>query len=226
MNERIHARRRASQYLAVGAGLLLSVALGFPTLAKEKPNKSESPKLDLPKRDLTVELRQVDDSQSSGYAVGTQPQLAPFPQQALRVRNGEKAILRLGQSMPVQWTQSVSTQSMGVTAPGVNVRSGGGGVSQSLTWLNVGQSIDVTPHWSGKDDVTLEVEVQSSSLGDQTASGLPKQSQSQLATTVTAPLGMWVIIASSGGTVSQKGSYVSEPGNEIRRTIQVRVTLP
>ena len=225
MSERNKVRRSTVQRaLACLAMVVLAGGL-LPVSAKDKP-KVEPAKPELPKRDLTVELRQVDDGPSSGYTVGTQPQTAPFPAQAVRVRNGEKASLRMGQSMPVQWVQAVSAQNVGATAPGVNLRSSGGSVSQGMTWMNAGQSIDVTPRWSGKGDVALEVEVQTSALGDQAASGLPLQNQSQLATTVTAPMGIWVIIASSGGAVAQKGSYGSETGTEVRRTLQVRVTVP
>ena len=223
MNARVFPRRFVLQQVA--AGFVLCLACGG-TFAKDKP-KPEPAKPELPKRDLMVELRQVEDGQASGYTVGTQSQSAPWPAQAVRVRNGEKASVRMGQAMPVQWVQSVSAQSAGMTAPGVNVRSSGGSVNQAMTWMNAGQSIEITPRWTGgKEDVALEVEVQTSAIGDQAASGLPKQSQSQLATTVTAPMGIWVIIASSGGAVAAKGSYGSETGNEVRRTIQVRVTAP
>ena len=182
MSERNKVRRSTVQRaLACLAMVVLAGGL-LPVSAKDKP-KVEPAKPELPKRDLTVELRQVDDGPSSGYTVGTQPQTSPFPAQA------------------------VSAQNVGATAPGVNLRSSGGSVSQGMTWMNAGQSIDVTPRWSGKGDVALEVEVQTSALGDQAASGLPLQNQSQLATTVTAPMGIWVIIASSGGAVAQKGSY-------------------
>jgi hypothetical protein len=198
-----------------------------PAFAKDKPlpEQAKPAVANLPKLDFTVELRHVDDGQTSGYTAGTQHQATPWPAQAVRVRNGERASLRIGQSIPVQWVQSVSAQSSSVAAPGVNMRTAGGGVSQATTWINSGQSIAVTPKWAGgKEDVTLEVDLQTSTVGDQAASGLPRQSQNQLATTVTAPLGIWVIIASSGGAVASKGSYGSETGNEIRRTIQLRVT--
>lgn len=212
----------------IAVGLVAGAAAGDSgaATAKEK-TKTETAKPELPKQDFLVELRQVDEGQVAGYTVGTQNSAAPWAAQAVRVRNGERASLRMGQSMPVQWVQSVSVQSTGVNAPGVSMRSTGGGVSQATAWLNSGQALDVTPRWAGgKSDVALDVEVQASGLGAQTASGLPQQTQQQLATTVTAPLGIWVIIASSGGAVAAKGVYGSDTSQESRRTLQVRVTAP
>lgn len=231
MNRHHPARRSAVKGMVVGLALCLTGACVFGANVKEKTKpeakKAEATKAGLPKRDFIIEMRQVEEGQAGGYNVSTQSQTAPWPAQAVRVRNGEKASLRMGQSLPVQWVQSVSVQTSGVSAPGVNMRSNGAGVSQATTWLNAGQSLEVTPRWAGgKDDVALDVEVQASSIGDQSASGLPKQNQSHLATSVTAPLGIWVIIASSGGAVTAKGSYGSESGADVRRTVQVRVTAP
>ncbi len=66
---------------------------------------------DLPKRDLTVEMRQVEEGDSSGYSVGTQSRTPLLAAQHVQVKNGEKASLSLGRSIPMQWVQSVTAQS-------------------------------------------------------------------------------------------------------------------
>ena len=195
--------------------------------AKKDAGKGDAAQANLPKRDFTVELRQVEEGASQGYTVGTQHSGGNWPAQAIRVRNGEKASLRMGQAMPVQWVQSVSVQTSGVSAGGMNASTMGAGVNQATAWLQAGQAIEVTPRWrGGTEDVALEVEVQTNTIGDQAASSLPRQGQNQVSTTVSAPLGLWVILASSGGTPAAKGSYGSEPGNEVRKTLQVRVSAP
>lgn len=164
---------------------------------------------ELPRRDLTVEMRQVEEI--AGVAVSTQlrePMLAP---QQIRVRNGAKASLRLGQSMPVQWVQAASAR---------------GTVVHAVTWMDAGQVLTVQPRWPGaKQAVTVEIEVQSAAVGDRVGTELPTQSRSHLATTVRAPLGQWVTMATTGGS-PQRGVYSSEATSESRRLIQLRVLAP
>lgn len=57
---------------------------------------------ELHKRDLTVELRQVEDGDNSGYSVGTQSRTPPLAAQHIQVRIGEKSSLSMGRSMPMQ----------------------------------------------------------------------------------------------------------------------------
>lgn len=179
----------------------------------------------LPQRDLTVELRQVEEG-GAGYAVGTQPSTALLPQQQVQVRNGNKASFSLGQSIPLQWVQSVSSKSASMTTPGVEARSRGGGVSQGLVWMESGQKISVLPRWpGGQQVVTVEVEVQSAAVPARTGTELPAQSRSQLATTVGAPLGQWVTLATTGAS-PQSGVYGSEAATQARRLLQLRVSLP
>lgn len=226
-------RPRSIRRQALVMLLMASLAsAGWAANDKAQPKATPKPPShrELPARDLTVELRQVDDAAGAGYSAGT-AQAPAWPAQAVRVRNGEKAHLRVGQSVAVQWVQSVTAQAMSLSssAPGnaSQVRSSGGGVQQGMSWLNSGQNMVLTPRWpGGKEDATVEVELQSVSLEGQSAAGLPRQTLSEWATTVTAPLGYWVIIAATGGVAPVKGSYSSEPGNEVRRTIQVRVTAP
>jgi hypothetical protein len=179
----------------------------------------------LPQRDLTVELRQIEEG-SAGYVVGTQPEAALLAPQQMQVRNGRKASFSLGQSIPLQWVQSVSTQNSSLSVPGAQARSSGGGVKQALTWMEAGQRISVLPRWpGGQQAVTVEVEVQSAAVQARTGSELPAQSHSQLATTVSAPLGQWVTLAITGNS-AQQGVYGSEAPTQARRLLQLRVSVP
>lgn len=179
---------------------------------------------ELPKRDLMVELRQVEDT--GGVTVSTpsrEPTLAP---QQIRVRNGAKASLRLGQSLPMQWVQSAVAQSASLAASGATASSSGGGVVNAVTWMDAGQSLTVQPRWpGGKQAVMVEIEVQAAMVGERVGADLPTQSRSQLATTVSAPLGQWVTIATTGRS-AQPGDYSSEAMAESRRLMQLRVLAP
>jgi hypothetical protein len=178
-----------------------------------------------PQRDLTVELRQVEEG-SAGYVVGTQPRVALLAPQQVQVRNGRKATFSLGQSIPLQWVQSVSSHNSSLSVPGADARSSGGGVRQALTWMEAGQRISVLPRWpGGQQPVNVEVEVQSASVEARNGAELPIQSRSQLATTVGAPLGQWVTIATTGSS-PQRGVYSSEAATEPRRLLQLRVSAP
>ena len=180
-----------------------------------------------PQRDLTVELRQIEEG-GGGYVVGTQPAVALLAPQQVQVRNGAKATLSLGKTIPVQWVQSASVRNDALSAPGVSASSRGGGVKQAVTWLDAGQNLTVQPRWpGGKQAVTVDVEVQASSVEARTGGAeLPSQSRSQVVTTVSAPLGQWVTIASTGGGAAPRGVYGSEAAAETRRLIQLRVLAP
>jgi hypothetical protein len=73
--------------------------------------------------------------------------------------------------------------------------------------------------------VSVEIEVQSSSVGARSGAELPSQSRSALTTAVTLPLGQWVTIASSG-TAARPGVVSSEAATESRRLLQIRVLAP
>lgn len=185
----------------------------------------------LPQRDLLIELRQASDTQAGGYSVSTQPQAAPVVAQQLRVRNGEAVSWNVGQSMPMQWTQSVVAQnskldvSGGLGAPGLSASSQGGGVAQGLTWIEAGQSISARPRWpGGNQPVTVEVAVQSASVQERTGPELPTRTSSQLATVVSVPLNQWVTIATTGAA-PQKGVYSTRSSSDPQRLLQIRVQL-
>ena len=76
----------------------------------------------------------------------------------------------------------------------------------------------------GKQPATVEVDVQTSAVDERVGSALPAQSRSQIATTVSAPLGAWVVIATSG-QAPVAGSYSSNPRRDVRRLLQIRVSV-
>lgn len=186
----------------------------------------------LPKVDLTVELRQVRDGQedmadppNSGgaYIVSTAPRAAEFAAQQVRVRNGEKASLRINQSIPLQWVQKIEVHSASLSAASASASSNAGSVTQAITWMEAGQSLSVTPQWpGGKQPATVEIEVQSSAVDDRSGSDLPATARQQVSTTVSTPLRQWVTIATTG-TSARPGSYSSSGSSEGKRHIQIRV---
>jgi hypothetical protein len=182
-------------------------------------------------RDLTVELRQVQDGEQDNpnapggaYSVGTANRGADFAPQQVRVRSGEKASLQINQSMPMQWVQKIEAQSASLSAARASASSSAGGVTQAITWMESGQSFTVTPRWpGGKQAVKLEIEVQSSAVDERTGSDLPATARQRYSTTVTAPLNQWVTIATSGSK-SRPGSYSSSGSSGERKLIQIRAT--
>ncbi|MDR7308712.1 hypothetical protein [Rhodoferax saidenbachensis] len=172
----------------------------------------------LPQRDLTVELRQVEEGREDGTSYRAGPGAsAPLVPQKIQVRNGEKGTLRTNQLVPMQWVSSVQAPS----------RNSGAGVSQSLHWLDVGQTLTVTPRWpGGKKEATVELDMVQTEAVTDTNADMPRQSRKQITTTVTTPLGEWVTIAASGNAAPKQGSYSSEGSTGARWLLQIRVLAP
>jgi hypothetical protein len=179
----------------------------------------------LPARDLVIELRQIEEV-ASGYSAGAQQHDSRWTPRMLQVRNGAKAVFSLGQSVPVQWVRSVAAQSASLSASGVQASSRGGGVSQALTWMDSGQKITVLPRWpGGRQSATVEVEVQGAAIAQRNGTELPAQTRSLLVTTVSAPPGQWVTLASLGGG-APAGTYSSESTHTVRSLLQLRLSAP
>ena len=178
----------------------------------------------LPKRDLIVELRQVEEG-GGGYVVGTQHRAELLAPQQVQVRNGAKATFSIGQSIPLLWVESGAAYSASLAASAATGSSRGGGVQQALTWMEAGQKISVLPRWpGGAQVVTVEVEVQLATVQAQRGGAqLPEQKHSQLVTTLGAPLGQWVTLATTGNS-PQRGVYSSEASSDARRLLQLRVS--
>ena len=187
----------------------------------------------LPKRDLTVELRQWEEGREAGshYAAGS-ADAAPWEPQMVQVRNGEKALLRMQDAIPMQWTQSVSGQDPASKASGsgasgntvaINAASG---VGQALVWFDAGQNMSVQAKWpGGNKPVVVEIEVQRAAVDARSGEALPQQTRNTVSTTVTLPLAEWVTIAATG-RAPKAGVYSSESGVQVRRLLQLRVMAP
>ena len=232
---------RLGRVLCLNLGLCIC-SLSLLTL----PSWAQNPKVD-----LLVELRQVEEGSAgssntggsnSSWSTSQREQL--LTPQRIQVRNGSKASMSLGQSVPVQWVQSVSgfTSSQSSTGGDTSTTVGtttntamggsaqgssrGGSVTQGLMMIDTGQRLVVHPTWGGgAQAVVVEVEVQSARLDTRPGAELPGQSRSELVTTVSAPVGHWVTIASTGAS-AVRGSYGSEGAETSRKLLQLRISTP
>jgi hypothetical protein len=180
---------------------------------------------DLPKRDFKIELRQIEQGDSGAYSVNTRPSVPLLLDQSVKVRNGEKASLRFNVSMPMQWIQKIESQTSSINVAGTAIQSSGVGLSNAITWMDAGQSLTVTPRWAGgKQPVKLEIDIQSASVDERVGSELPNQTRGQVTTVMSAPLGEWVTVATSGER-DQPGVYSSSASGTVPRIVQIRVSL-
>jgi len=201
---------------------------------------------------LSVEFRQIKadavvaaGGQSYSAGAGAEPEWEP---QMLLVHSGAQANLQINDSIPMQWTQSVSSTGNGnastagngsvagsgsgsaaASAPQSNASAPGPGnsVAYALQWFDAGQSLTVTPTLlPGRGYALVKLEARHAGLGTGDGnSGLPSQSHASATTTLRVPLGEWVTIASSG-RFQEAHSYRSDAANGGRRLLQVRVMLP
>ncbi len=182
----------------------------------------------LPQQDFTVEIRQVEEGSRGGKTYGTESPRDLMETQQLQVRNGEKASLRISMATPVQWVQSAEAQSSTLNAGGTrgaSATSTGGKVKQALTWLESGQTITLTPTWrGGKQPVVVDIDVQTASVQANPGGDVPKQARNQWVTSVSAPMGEWVTLASSGDR-PQRTTYSSESASETRLRLEMRVVV-
>jgi hypothetical protein len=187
----------------------------------------------LPQRDVTVELRQVEEGygEPTGYSVSANASsgLPALAYQKILVRNGEKATVRMGQSSPKQWVQSVTSATSSSVPPttGAATNNGAYGVTNVMEWLQSGYSITVQPRWlGGNKPATVELELEQEDLQTQHNADMPNQARRQFSTTVTAPLAQWVTISSSG-EVPKTGVYSTTAANKAgRQALQLRVLVP
>ena len=186
-------------------------------------------------RNLSVEFRQISADDTSGgvsYSAGSARDTPQWEPQALLVRNGEKAAFRLHDAIPMQWLQSVGTQTNanGVASSPANAASAasnGASMTQALAWFDAGQSMAVQVNWSrGKAYASVQIEVQREDVGSRQGNELPRQQRAHVSTTVLAPLAEWVTIASSGKAASSAGVYRSDNSTQQQRLLQLRVMLP
>ena len=198
-------------------------------------------------RDLTVEFRQQIEGDDEGghYAAGSDAVAPGWQAQMLRVRNGEKAELRLAQAIPMQWVDAAGQQSSSLQANAGAPATGGSGVSANaasagikasgakvhtaLAWMDAGQSMSVQVNWvPGKSYAVLKLEVSRASVQERTGADLPPQARASVSSTVTVPLAQWLTVAASGSGTgdADSGHYRSDAAAQGRRLLQVRVMVP
>lgn len=233
----IPSRRRA---------LVLAFAGALLTLGAQAQPQIGQPANRLPLRNLLVEVRQVDEGSSSvqgggvergavvissdgrvsggadaGWQASTRQRNDSIAQQ-LRVLNGGRASMRLGQSVPLQWWQAY------VTPQGVQV-------VPTTVFSEAGKGFTVRPSWPGGNaPVTVEVQTELSrvrdpnlTIGGDPANGAATENFTTL-TTLQFPLGEWVTVASSGqdGSSSERGVLSSRDASRSRQiVVQMRVTV-
>lgn len=172
--------------------------------------------------------------------------------QQVMVLNGGRARLFMGRTQAVttwQWAwapQGGATGSGGGSFGSYGPSSGSSGqggqgqrppvqVYPQTVWIDLGQGLMVTPRWpGGQAPVTVELEAQSREPMQGSAYGgqLDPDGQTrrtEVASTVSVPLGRWTVIARNGGQVqqSQSGTLSTRELDASRsEQLEIRITAP
>lgn len=227
----MHASRRLA--------LIFAAISGWASLS---PGWAQST---LPQRNLRIELRQGDEAElarqgagasgsvviSSTRTVNAQGGITVHTTrresvtrgdglQQVLVLNGGRAGIRLAQMQPLQWYQVMWNERRGAT------------LVPATVMLEAARGFTVQPRWPGGDQpVTVEIAAESTRF-DGSASGVqgqPVREGGTTLTTVQAPLGEWVTIASTVDEqhTSERGNWSSAEARGSRRSVvQIRVTAP
>jgi hypothetical protein len=177
----------------------------------------------LPPRDLLIELREADPGPKPAGAAGWNLRSADAgaarqrQAQQLRARNGASASLSLAVTRPLQVWQPLPGALLPVAVP-------------ATQWLVAGQRLTLQPRWpGGREPVSVELIAGSSHFDATVASGsteIPQRTESQLATTVLAPLGQWVTLAAAGqGDDDMNVVSSGQAAPAAQRVLQLRVSL-
>ena len=189
-----------------------------------------NPAQSLPLRNLQIEVRQVqqDDTSreridaaaavrlqpgQSGAAVGinarsNQLGRSNSSQQLVLVLNGRHTAIVLGNSVPLRVFQTRLRNGVYRAVPGT-------------VWLDAGTGFEAIARWEGGDMVELE-------LAAMQARGTPPTQTSATSTSLMLPLGEWVTVAESDQDLSNQqsgpGGYSRSSGQSQLR-VQVRVSV-
>lgn len=197
-----------------------------------------------PKRNLLVELRWVESSLSAAAlagmregatVVGTAGSVSPKSGVTLSTRKDEPAAIQrlivlngysgsvsLGQQTPMQWLD------VAVDLPIETARQGQSGGGRVIAVPRSGvveqtRGFVVSPSWpGGSQPVRVELKAMASGTSPD------GQGQSQVFSTVQAPLGEWLTVARSGAAVAraQAGVISSRDAEGVNsRDLQLRVSL-
>jgi hypothetical protein len=171
----------------------------------------------LPTGDLIVELREVAAAgNGSAWELSSSDARRDRVMQRLRVRNGQVASLRLSVTRPVQtWQVSPETWPPAVVP--------------TTQWISAGQVLAVQPRWpGGAQPVSVFLKAVVGGFDPHVAPGSgepPQRAETQLATTVSAPLGAWITLATSGEADVAPNVVSSRDASPARFALQLRVTL-
>lgn len=172
----------------------------------------------LPARNLCVELREASvAAPGAGWQVSSADARAVRDRapQRLCMQNGEVATLALDLTRPVQVWQAAQGVALPVAVP-------------TTQWMHAGQRLSVRPRWDGgREPVKVELAAHASHFDRVVAPGSgesPSRTAVEIETTLRAPLGAWITIASTGETADDANVVASSqarPG----RVLQMRVEL-
>ena len=144
-----------------------------------------------------IEVRS-GDSVIGAQAVNTQKTGSSRGQQSVRVVEGGRAFINVGQSSPLPMRQVVQSP-------------GGTTVTETVVYRESGQGFYAEPRLSG-DQVTLEISPQNDTPGNQ---GYGSVNTQRLTTTVSGRLGEWIEIGSANQQFSsQKSGNLSAGSRE------------
>lgn len=169
--------------------------------------------------------------------------------QQVMVLNGGRARLFMGRTQSLTAWQFVFTP--GAAQPGQGGWGGYGPVGTTGTpgtpanrgvtalpqtvWVDIGEGLHVTPRWSGGADVVVDIEAQSrqpmqpgSAYGGQLDPD-GQTRRTELASTVSVPLGQWVVVARNGGRMqrAQSGTLSTRDVDESQsQQLEIRITAP
>lgn len=220
----------APPWVLVALGLL---AVALPCPSEPAADKAPAVPVTQPRRtaqDFQLTLRQIRESPADASTPAPARWTdggsdAPAPLQ-VRVRNGEPAHWRLQWVQPLQWTTSMQAQTLQMHTDAGTATGAGGALTQGLYLVQSGQELRVTPIATAtRAAVRLDVEVRSQQTDARLAQELPSSHSQVLSTTVTATVGQWVTLASSGAP-SPRGTYRSDAAQRERWLLQIQVNVP
>lgn len=223
--------------------LVLSLAVGLGAAPVQAQNAA------LPMRNLLVEWRLNGQDHSREHSAGVQQgrviidsrrgvvgqgdvrlgawrtESTTHSVQQVQVLNGGRARLFVGSSQPYtvwQWSHA--------TAPRAR-HDGRGASGQAWThteWWELGQGLDVRPSWpGGQSPVTVELEASDSGRPAYEPDGQVRRSE--VASTLSVPLGEWAEVARSGSRTQQSrsGTWSTDSIDSQRADrLEIRITAP
>lgn len=217
-----HPFHRALLACVLGAACLIASAQ--PSAPAAPGTRAPQAKTVLPARNMTVELRVVDETPpASGAQQWGAGAPAPAEEwQRVGVANGEKARFEFSSAQAWAWTHTA-------------VRGNGAGsadaVGQSLQWAQDVRALECEVAWpGGSKPARLAVSVQTQTSGLGSVEGVrPQPARAQVQTVVLVPLGVWFTLARNGPrpALLTEGSYSSRSAAEANaQLLQVRVLAP